>query len=161
MCDQFSFHKMTIFINTAPLKIRKSANVGQFYPLKPTILYKVDPRKFHVIINIAPLKHPKIRNVGQIYPLKTTIFYKVAPWKFHVIINIAPLKSSWKGFCVPAKAVSFLENGDFLSHRPSMYALSTILCVYKMWSRPRGILVFVPFLFGNRSMSTLQRRNSR
>ena len=59
MCDQFSFHKMTIFINTAPLKIRKSANVGQFYPLKPTILYKVDPRKFHVIINIAPLQNTR------------------------------------------------------------------------------------------------------
>ena len=43
-----------ILINNAPLNIRKSANVGQFYPLKRTILYKVAPRKFHILINIAP-----------------------------------------------------------------------------------------------------------
>ena len=57
----FSSLKIAIFWRIAPQlspheKIRKSANVGQFYPLKTTIFYKVAPRKFHVIINIAPLQ---------------------------------------------------------------------------------------------------------
>ena len=76
----FPYLKIVIFCRIVPyFSLKNSANVGQFYPLKTTIFYKVAPRKFHIIINIAPLKNPLKHKA---FPFKEmAIFFKIAPIK--------------------------------------------------------------------------------
>ena len=118
MCDQFSFNKITIFINVAPLKNPKIRKRWPILPFENNHFYKVAPRKFHIIINTFQITNEAI----YIGSTRNAFFLK----EIAIFFKIAPIKKSSK---IMKNHLKSFEN---IKHHCSAFSLKEIAIFFKI-----------------------------